>query len=452
MRLAVHAPDQGVGKDDRQREVAELAFRLGRVALDGVVEVENLHAALPLDDDVVEGRQDAHGVGRLPVAPVQRTWSGIQQRAAGAAPSDEISPCRAHLQPRANVGAHPGIPAEEADGLLGGEAVCGQALVDDVIGVLVGAWFGGLRVSGQNPLGQLVAFLEALPLDARQLAFHEQLLQCPFGRLPVPPAFAGLAGVLEIPGEQRPLVPNPVAHPGANLLVALEVPADSAFAHRPHHRQRESVVAHGQVGSRVAPVLEGEAALHQAIRDPLVVLGNASEEGVMMRPRHHGDGVDLHVANALENLPRPGQAAAQLALAGETLMAKRQLAQPRRAWWLTGHGHAAYGRRCPGAVARAFDTPAKVPAFASAAASVHQPGGVEPAPSRNRRNPRNAPMYATVRLQMLARRLDRRRSRPAWHSRSTCLERAGKTTSRRVPDRPLRPHRFKRCTTKSSWT
>ena len=174
----------------------------------------------------------------------------------------------------------------------------------------------GVEVGRQKVLRKFVALLKPLPLDAHQLAFHEQLLERPLGGLPVPPAAAPISRVLEVPGEQRSLGANPVKHPGPHARVAAVVPpAPLAARHAVHHGQHEAVVAHRQVGRRMAPVLERPARLHQTVRQRLVVLGNPVVEDVVVRSGDHRDGVDLHVADLVERLLRPRQGGPELALA-----------------------------------------------------------------------------------------------------------------------------------------
>ena len=195
-----------------------------------------------------------------------------------------------------------------------------------MVGVFRQRGFAGVDVRRQEPFRQLVALLEPLPLGRRQRALHEQLFEGAFRRFPIPPAFALPRRLLEIPGEQRAFGANAIQHPSAHLALGAMVPQLAARL-RPHHRHREAVVAHGQVGRRMAPVLERLPRREQAVHGGFVVPRNAGEERVVMRPRHHGDGVDLHIAQALQRLAHPGEAGADAPCASQPLVAQRDAAQ-----------------------------------------------------------------------------------------------------------------------------
>ena len=238
------------------------------------------------------------------------------------------------LQPLAHVAAHAGVPAEVAERPLGAETVRRKAAIDDVICVFVRAWLAGIDAAWQKTLGQFVALLEPLAFDAHQFAFHEQLLQGELGRLPIPPAAALLPRILEVTSEQRPFGADAVTHPSAHCFVAAAARTQFAAGDGAFHRQREAVVAHRQIAGRVTPVLERTVLAHQTIQRRLGVLGNAREKRVMVRPRDHGDGIDLHVAQLFEGLQNAGGAGADLAFAGQPLVAERQIAQ---ASWASRH-------------------------------------------------------------------------------------------------------------------
>ena len=170
---------------------------------------------------------------------------------------DEIACPRFLGQSTAHSGTQVRIAADVVHRSGRGEAVCPQGDVDEVVGVFLDSRFACVHVGRQETFGEFVALLEALAFDAHQFAFHEQLLQRPLGRLPVPPAAAPFVGILEVAGEQRTLGADPIQHvcPHTRILAVLP-PAPLAPGHAAHHRQHEAIVPHRQIGCRVGPVLE----------------------------------------------------------------------------------------------------------------------------------------------------------------------------------------------------
>ena len=331
MRLAVHASHQPIGEQDGQREVAVAALRLRQVALDGVVEAEHLHRAPPLNDGVVEWREDADNRSERFGCRIEGTRRRVDALAAIGARLDQFALANANRQPLAHGNPHAGVPAKVRERRLGGEAVGAETNVDDMVGMFGQCGFRRVDAGGQEPFGQFVPLLKPLPFGNHQLAFHEQLLKCPLRRFPIPPTFALAGRMLEIPGEQRAFGANAGQNPSANFGVGAVVP-QLAARFGPHHRHGEAVVAHGKVGGRVAPVFERLSRAQQPIDGGFVVAGNAGEEGVVMRPRHHGNGVDLHIAQTLQRLAHAGHSGAEAARAGQSLAPKRDAPQLGGVW------------------------------------------------------------------------------------------------------------------------
>ena len=156
------------------------------------------------------------------------------------------------------------------------------------------------------------------------------------------------------PGEQRPLLADAVLHPGHQLPVGVAEPLQPAAGDVAHHGQREAVVLQRHVGGGMAPVFEGAAFADEPVEHVLPVAGDAREQHVVMGPGHHGDGVDLHVADPLQGLPGAGETGAELAGAAEALGTQ---GQPAQADGARGAGH----RSCRGAPARPLSALAGFP-------------------------------------------------------------------------------------------
>ena len=105
---------------------------------------------------------------------------------------------------------------------------------------------------------------------------------------------------LEVLGLKRALGRDAIEHVLSNSRVAPE-PVALALGELTLEREAEAVVAHGQVGGRVAPVLEDLAvACLKFVNDVGRVVGHARPEHVMVRALDDRDRVDLHVAQVLE--------------------------------------------------------------------------------------------------------------------------------------------------------
>ena len=64
MRLGIDPPDQLTTHKNRQREVTKFAFRLRRVALNAIVEIEHLERAFAIPYQRIE-RREQRAVGRV---------------------------------------------------------------------------------------------------------------------------------------------------------------------------------------------------------------------------------------------------------------------------------------------------------------------------------------------------------------------------------------------------
>ena len=81
------------------------------------------------------------------------------------------------------------------------------------------------ELGGDGALGEVVDTLETLALTTDELADVQEPLGCDLGLAPVPPR-AALLGAAELPGRERSLAAEAVAHIRAALLRVLEaVPA-----------------------------------------------------------------------------------------------------------------------------------------------------------------------------------------------------------------------------------
>ncbi len=310
--LAVHSPDELVAEQDRQAEVAVAALPRRHVALDGVVEAEQIPGPIPHDHGVVERREDGHPAPAQPhrqqIQVTGQVWAATLDHDLLQLPRLHQLGCRLPHQRQDRAGVEPG----RGEALVSDLGLVGDAQGIDHHAHHEAAPLGGIgerrvHAFGQHPLGKIVDLLKPFAPGDHELAPVKELLEGALRRLPVPPPAAAMAGGLEVPGLQGPIVANAAEHLAGHLLVhGLAAPGPA------HHGQVEAIVAHGQIGGRVGPVLEHRTILVLQVVEPdRLIAGHAAAQHVVMGALDHGDRVDLHPAEALDGAGHGPAAAAE---------------------------------------------------------------------------------------------------------------------------------------------
>ncbi len=320
MGLGIHPAHQLATMEQGQHEVTVLALGGRGIALDAIVEVEQLTGPFAIPHQRVKRRQgggmgclegarlDLHqligqrGVHKGAVLPSLHSYRQqftlvrqlMEQGVIFAAPQPVVvrNPASFDQPQRPAAGAHH-IPLRLLD-----------ARQIPLITPL-----------GEHPLGQVIDPLKVAPLPHHQLTGGKQYLQMALFRFPVPPAVPLAGCAFKVSRPHRAVLTN-AFDKLANLLLMGSEPVGRKLP--PHGGRVEHPVAQqpvilaGYKAGLVGPIFEDLAVGQQLLQPTRFVLAKAAKEHQIGAARHHRDGIDLqqrHAANGGQQVSRSRLAA-----------------------------------------------------------------------------------------------------------------------------------------------
>ena len=164
-----------------------------------------------------------------------------------------------------------------------------------------------VRVRRKDALSQIINLLEVLALGDHQVALPEQNLQCAFGRLPIPPRSPLHTGrEFKVFGCQGTFNTNTIQNLIQNMsmfLLPFAEPCPLARAVSLHPRDVEAVIGHWEKRDRMCPVFEDTIIDgYQIVEEGRLIVRAPCPKRVMMCALDHSDGIDLNIAQMLNDL------------------------------------------------------------------------------------------------------------------------------------------------------
>ena len=169
--------------------------------------------------------------------------------------------------------------------------------IEQIRRVFCGGGRAHIQAAGQTRLAQGIDFLHAAALAHHQIALHEQLFYRAARWACVPPATALVLRIFsDVAQADAAFVFCPrqnFAHQDGIATIKI---AAVARLYLFHLRQGIAVIAHGQIRRRVIPVFKHVLRGHQLIQMAQIIIGHAAPQHMVVGALHHGNGVDLHIA------------------------------------------------------------------------------------------------------------------------------------------------------------
>ena len=303
--LEIDPADQLVAEQEGQDVVAEAPLGRGRVDLDPVVEAEQPLDPRPLPDHGVERRQERSGphparqrslrvhIGRLlpPLHLRRQQLARLDQLGHQRTAARDVLAVVLRQVPQR---AHALRPRRQQQQRLAG------------VGLARGR--GGQHRRRQHPLGKVVQPGEVVdPPAGGDPPRVEEPLERQLGVVPVPPRPLGSGPLRQLARHDGPALGHHLVD-GLDIARAFRAhPGDAAprvLGGTGHLPTEQRMLRGRDVRGLVAPVLE-ELAGGGGLRQEVAGMGpEAGEEGQLLGPHQHVDGVDLDQPDPVEHAPQ----------------------------------------------------------------------------------------------------------------------------------------------------